>query len=355
MNLIVSIIVPVYKVPEQYLNKCVESIINQTYKELEIVLVDDGSPEQCGKICDDYAAKDSRIKVVHKKNGGVSAARNTGLEAISGKYVTFVDADDWIEQQTIEKAVEVINYYNADLVGWNHFYNYEDKIEKDVPRCDFGAKYLIYEKDDIQKYLKYDMITPEYDLRKRGIDLGAIRGVWGKLFSTELVKKFNIRFADNLKIGEDACFNLEFLQYATRAVFFDEHLSHYRITKYSANHQTRVDIVTLRLALLRKYAEHFDENDLAYQVCYCREVISCVVNCINKYFIASKNIREIRKRMNTFCDFIDDEQITIINKMNLRSNFFTELEKNILQLIAGKRKIPLLCVAKAVDLIKRFK
>ena len=94
---LVSIIVPVYKVPEQYLRKCIESTMTQTLQNIEILLVDDGSPDQCGEICDAYAEKDSRVKTLHKQNGGLSSARNYGCRAARGKWIMFVDGDDWIE------------------------------------------------------------------------------------------------------------------------------------------------------------------------------------------------------------------------------------------------------------------
>lgn len=101
----ISIIVPVYKV-EQYLERCVNSLINQTYKNIEIILVDDGSPDQCPKMCDDYASEDSRIKVIHKKNGGLSDARNAGLRIATGEYVMYVDSDDYVEKNSCEKLIE---------------------------------------------------------------------------------------------------------------------------------------------------------------------------------------------------------------------------------------------------------
>jgi len=110
----ISVIVPVYKV-EPYLRKCVDSIINQTYTNLEIILVDDGSPDNCGAICDEYAAKDSRIKVIHKENGGLSDARNAGMEIMTGDYVAFVDSDDWIEPQMYQRLYELLEYYHADM------------------------------------------------------------------------------------------------------------------------------------------------------------------------------------------------------------------------------------------------
>ena len=113
-NSLISIIVPVYKV-EPYLRKCVESIINQTYTNLEIILVDDGSPDNCGTICDEYALKDSRIKVIHKENGGLSDARNAGLDIATGDYIGFVDSDDWIEPQMYGKLLDLLLNYGADM------------------------------------------------------------------------------------------------------------------------------------------------------------------------------------------------------------------------------------------------
>ncbi|MBQ9737112.1 MAG: glycosyltransferase family 2 protein [Clostridia bacterium] len=113
---LVSVIVPIYKV-EEYLENCVESIINQTYPNLEIILVDDGSPDNCPKICDEYAEKDERIKVIHKKNGGLSDARNAGIEVATGEFIYCVDSDDSIEDCAIEVAVEKAKELNADIVA----------------------------------------------------------------------------------------------------------------------------------------------------------------------------------------------------------------------------------------------
>lgn len=118
MNKLVSIIVPVYKV-EKYLSKCIDSLINQTYKNIEIILVDDGSPDNCGKICDEYASKDERIKVIHKENEGLSAARNDGMDICTGEYVTFVDSDDYISYSFCEDLMNAINENNADIAICN--------------------------------------------------------------------------------------------------------------------------------------------------------------------------------------------------------------------------------------------
>jgi glycosyltransferase involved in cell wall biosynthesis len=114
----VSIIVPVYKV-EKYIHRCVDSILRQTFADLELILVDDGSPDNCGSICDEYATKDSRVMVIHQKNGGLSAARNAGLKVASGKYLSFVDSDDCIHEKMYESMIRVIQEEDVDFVKSN--------------------------------------------------------------------------------------------------------------------------------------------------------------------------------------------------------------------------------------------
>lgn len=115
MDSLISVIVPIYNV-EDYLNRCVDSIINQTYKNLEIILVDDGSPDNCPKMCDGYAKKDSRIKVVHKENGGLSDARNVGMEVATGEYVSFIDSDDYISLDFYETLLQTMIDNDSDIV-----------------------------------------------------------------------------------------------------------------------------------------------------------------------------------------------------------------------------------------------
>ena len=122
----ISIIVPIYNV-EKYLDKCVSSILNQTFTDFELLLVDDGSPDRCGEMCDEYAKKDSRVKVIHRKNGGLSAARNSGIDAACGKYIGFIDSDDYIEENMYEHLYDVITKYDADIACGGIFDTYPTK------------------------------------------------------------------------------------------------------------------------------------------------------------------------------------------------------------------------------------
>ena len=137
INKLISVVVPVYNV-EEYLNRCIDSIINQTYKNIEIILVDDGSKDKSGDICDEYAKKDRRVKVFHKKNGGLSDARNYGIKKATGYYISFVDSDDWLEKDIYEKCMNINKDYDADIINFaiqmNHsdgkYYNQSIKEEK---------------------------------------------------------------------------------------------------------------------------------------------------------------------------------------------------------------------------------
>ena len=127
----ISIIIPIYKV-EDYISKCIKSVIAQSYHNLEIILIDDGSPDRCGDICDDYAERDSRIRVIHRQNGGISAARNSGLEVATGEYVLFVDSDDYIHPDMVERMHDVALNKQADVVVCDYVKVNEDE-EIEIP------------------------------------------------------------------------------------------------------------------------------------------------------------------------------------------------------------------------------
>ena len=164
---LISVIIPVYKV-EKYLEKCIESIIKQTYTNLQIILVDDGSPDNCGKICDEYAKKDSRIEVIHKINGGLSDARNVGINRANGRYIGFVDSDDYIKEDMYEKLINLIKEYNADVSICNLY----DVID--------GKEYVRNKDNGIHEYSRIDI------LKEILLDKNIQSYAWNKLYKKEL-------------------------------------------------------------------------------------------------------------------------------------------------------------------------
>ena len=182
-NPLISVIVPVYNV-EKYLDKCIESIVNQTYKNLEIILVDDGSPDNCPKMCDAWAEKDSRIKVLHKENGGLSDARNAGIEYSNGEYVCFIDSDDWIDRDMIESLLNSAIKHNVDVVSCGFYYEY---LDRETVIIKSNAQVLT---DDIVKMYILDKIRPE---------------VCSKLYSKKCIG--GLRFDVSNRYAEDVPFN----------------------------------------------------------------------------------------------------------------------------------------------------
>lgn len=166
-NDLISIIIPVYKV-EKYLEKCIESVLKQTYTNLQIILVDDGSPDNCGKICDEYAKKDSRIEVIHKANGGLSDARNVGISKAKGRYIGFVDSDDYIKEDMYEILLNLIKKYDADVSICN-LYDVIDENE-----C------IRNKENGIREYSRIDI------LKEILLDKNIQSYAWNKLYKKEL-------------------------------------------------------------------------------------------------------------------------------------------------------------------------
>lgn len=186
---LISVIVPIYKV-EKYLKRCVDSILNQTYKNLEIILVDDGSPDNCPKMCDEYAEKDDRIKVIHKENGGVSSARNAALKAASGDYIGFVDADDFIHPKMYEILLKNATENNCDCAICDR-----SKLNND--EC---VNLAIDEKIAPEILSTYDILKREFAWG----DFNICCTVWNKLIKKNILG--NIVFDETISSGEDTYF-----------------------------------------------------------------------------------------------------------------------------------------------------
>lgn len=213
----ISIIVPIYKV-EKYLDKCVNSIINQTYKDLEIILVDDGSPDNCPKMCDAFAEQDSRIKVVHKQNGGLMSARQAGLRIATGEYVGFVDGDDWIEPDMYMHFYKAICDYQPDMAV-SEFYSETggelDKSKQNLPEPFFAKDEMINE------------IYPNMLFKAPYYNFGINPCCWSKIYKKELLENCLYSIPTEIKIGEDTAFTYPCLIKAQSMAYIDKACYHY--------------------------------------------------------------------------------------------------------------------------------
>lgn len=257
-----SIIIPVYNV-EKYIKRCVESIYAQNYKDIEVILIDDGSSDNSGKICDELASVDDRLKVVHKKNGGCSAARNLGISMATGKYICFVDSDDEWFPDMLNTLLE--------------------KNDSDYDMIIYGAKtvtvkgeILGYERSRKEKYYKGRSEVKEFlqDLSPDDKSWG-LNYIWNRLYKTDVIKENNILFNTKLNLGEDFVFNCEIMKYISSVYVSDELL--YCYYKYFQNQLTmrfreneleRRDIMFEVHKNLYRYYEIYDQYK---KNCYIEE------------------------------------------------------------------------------------
>ena len=219
---IVSVIVPIYNV-EEFLDRCIRSIVSQTYKNLEIILVDDGSFDHSPNICEKWAVRDNRIKVIHKKNAGAGMARNTGMDNATGEYICFVDSDDYIALDTVEKAYYLAKEKDADVVSYGYCYvGKSGTVMKDhVPT----PKKMYYEGKDILGYVLPNMIAPD-TANGETTNLGA--GMCHSLFSAELLRRANWRMVSERNIiSEDMYSTLCLYKYVKKVAIIPENLYFY--------------------------------------------------------------------------------------------------------------------------------
>lgn len=238
----ISVIVPIYNV-EEYINRCISSIVNQTYRDLEIILVDDGSPDNCPKICDDWANKDNRIKVIHKKNGGLSDARNVALDIAVGSYVTFVDGDDFID-------INYINVLYRNLITNN----------ADISTVNFERVFQYVELANDKKIYKSTTYTTREALLDMLLMKNLTQTAWGKLYKIELFSK--LRYPKGA-LYEDLAIAYKLLVLTKKVVYCEESLYKYFIRKdsimqreFSINQYVEIQFIEESMSIVEnKYPE----------------------------------------------------------------------------------------------------
>lgn len=204
--MLISVIVPVYN-SEKYLEKCIGSILNQTYENLELILIDDGSKDNSGLICDKYAAFDKRVKVIHKENAGVSSARNQGVDCASGEYIAFVDSDDWLEESTFQILIDLLKYKNSDMVVSNVYF----RNEKEVCSIGIPANEHTYSPEEAnQLLLKFQFSS----------------SLWLCLYSRKLIKGNYLN--ESIHFWEDLEYQYRIISKANNIVVNNTPLYHYR-------------------------------------------------------------------------------------------------------------------------------
>ncbi|MDM8101198.1 glycosyltransferase family 2 protein [Oceanobacillus oncorhynchi] len=329
----VSVIVPVYNA-EDYLPKSIESLMNQTHENIEIILVDDGSKDHSLSICESYANQDSRIKVHNIKNSGVSAARNLGIDVATGEYITFVDSDDWAETNMLEHAVANIKQTGSDLVIWSYLKNYYNKEVKLslIPGGD-----QIFEDDKSLLYLK--TIYGRYSEQEvtEGVSVGT---TWCKLYKTDFIRKNNLKFNPVLTRAQDTIFSIHAFSYAKKISFFDESLYHYRISNSSTTSGTRfiTDTHSPFNTLLNEYSSFIQgkDNFEKLQVAFNARTIQVLLWHLEHYYFHERYSKGIWNRRKEIKNLIIAEPYkTALSDVDVR--LLPKKEKVMSKLLKRKR------------------
>ena len=229
----VSVIVPVYNV-EKYFDECINSILSQTYRDLEIIIVDDGSTDDCGKKADEYAKADERVKVLHKEHDGVAVARNHGLKQATGEYYCFIDSDDFYEPEFVEKMLNALDSYNADMIFCNYFSCYTDRNSP-------GRRLQAVENGKV--------FTPDEYLYSLYATSGVYSYVWNKIYRKKIFD--DLEFRDML--CEDAQIMLSIDDNCEKIVFISDILYHYRRRKSSVVNSQRDGVLLGEMLWVRDH------------------------------------------------------------------------------------------------------
>ena len=302
MNSLVTVVIPIYNV-EQYLDRCILSIINQTYKNLEIILVDDGSPDRCPNICDAYAKKDPRVKVIHQENKGLGMARNTGIDHATGDYICFFDSDDYVEPDTIETCVSTAVTQGAELVifGMDDVTPEGIRLAESIP-CPPKS---VFSGDEVQKIL---LPMSLYADMSTGEDWNILSSAWNKLYSMDVIRSSGWRFASERDIiSEDFYSITELFGHLSRVCVVNRVLYHYTVNNasisrsYSKGRFDRIKVFYHSMVLLSKRMGLEDELDQPIRAVSFGLVIGAMKLTARAKLGFPERYREIKKILRDDC------------------------------------------------------
>ena len=355
-----SIIIPAYNV-EQYLEQCVDSVLKQDFKDFEVLLVDDGSTDSTGQLCDNYVAKDERVRVIHKRNGGLVSARKAGIKEAKGRYIGYVDGDDWISGDMYEKMCHQAEKEGADIVICDFFSAYREKNTPMTHNMNGG----VFERDELES-----KIYPSMLCKGQYFSFGFYPALWCKIFRKEVIEANQLNVEERIKLGEDAACFYEAMLDARKVVYLKgEYCYYYRMRSSSISHsmvkefytndiflllegmnqefQTREKWLKVLLPQLNLYACYMLDNmltpHLRFNELFLKKNLQKELLKIKKHPIGSKVIQfgkecRISSRMNRVLKTIDNSSFA--NRFNLYlfvmyERLYAKRQKSI----ATKRKI----------------
>ncbi len=295
--MLISIIIPVYNAQE-YIEECVKSVLSQTYKDIELLLINDGSTDKTGEMLDLFPEKDERVRVFHKENGGTHTARNLGLDNAKGEYVMFMDPDDWLSLDTVEKLTEKIKEYDLDEIRFNYIREFKDVSLKKENKF---LKESLYSNDECRELFRQTVGLVDGELRNPE-NLNFLASVCFGAYRKSIITENNIRFFNIREIGtfSDGLFNIEFSKHLKKFLFLDEGFYHYRKTNTSsATKNYRENFMKKQALLFDKIYELIkNDGEDVLNAYYNRIAIGTMelsLNALKQKGKATKKYKEIKE------------------------------------------------------------
>lgn len=293
----ISIIVPAYNV-EKYISQCLDSLVNQTYKNIEIIVINDGSSDNTFSTIKKYAENDNRVIAINQANKGVSASRNIGLEKLTGEYVTFVDSDDWIELDACEKMLEHVINNNADIGIFSYIREYDNNS---LPKSVFEKDEIIFEGEEIKNKLHRRIYGPIGEEISHPEKLNAIVTLWGKIYKSEIIKNIKFYSLEELGLCEDGYFNISAFNKATKVIYKNKYFYHYRkvVLGGSLTQKKNDDFFEKEKTFLKRLSSDIDKNELSedYRIALQNRttisLIECGISIVNNKKDIFKKTKEI--------------------------------------------------------------
>lgn len=313
-----SVVVPVYNV-EKYIGQMIESIQNQTLKDLEIILVDDGSPDNSSAICDKYASADQRIKVIHKKNAGVGAARNDGLEAATGEWIIFCDSDDWLETDALEKLIRLGDETGADVVFGDATLAYENHVK--VTQF-YKDEFVTEDRGIIDHLIRADMCKGYcYNPPAEGPAFG-YGGPWNKIVRKELLLRNDIKFDLRVKgIFDDILYSAYIFAAAKKIAYTHVVVYNYRQLSTSITNSYKANLLEINQAIFQVWDEFTQKygQDGRYDEAFYAQVIRRLKGTLGLYFFSSNNTKPMTEQYRELKALIKTEPYRMaIKKANVK-------------------------------------
>ena len=316
---LVSVIVPIYNA-EKYLDKCISSIINQTYSNLEIILINDGSKDNSLYICNKYAKNDNRIIIIDKENEGVSISRNKGIEISSGEWISFIDADDWLEPNMYEVMLSKCKNEELDVIVCNCYINNNNEVKNSFLTLDD----TFYNKEEINVLQKKFLCK---GIKKYKPYVWGMGAPWCKLYKSRLIRENDIKFVPGLTRNEDGLFNLYILEYAQKLLYIPKCLYHYRVLSNSLSHGKQENIIKnteKNIDELIKFADKFNKDKIFVNGVYTR-VITSTQQYLQYLFFYDINIKTYKKRKKQILNLMKKDRYDIAcQKFNYSTMTFFE-------------------------------